>query len=210
MHSFQHWYTWIFYGLSTVSWVTSKDFIRFDRYYKMGMFKGENVYRNTVLKIIAWKLVYYFIILGLPIAFSPFGVGEIILAFLALHFVTGLSISLVFQTAHIMPEVSFPQANEFGVVEGERMLHQLATTSNYSEKNHLFSWAIGGLNYQVEHHLFPDICHVHYRHIAPIVKATAAEYNIPYYTKKTFFDALKAHAKMLYHLGNVEMQPVKA
>ena len=210
MHAFQHWYTWIFYGLSTVSWVTSKDFIRFDRYYKMGMFKGENVYRNTVLKIIAWKLLYYFIILGLPIAFSPFGVGEIILAFLALHFVTGLSISLVFQTAHIMPEVSFPQANEFGIVEGERVLHQLATTSNYSENNHLFSWAIGGLNYQVEHHLFPDICHVHYRHIAPIVKATAAEYNIPYYTKKTFFDALKAHAKMLYHLGNVEMQPVKA
>jgi linoleoyl-CoA desaturase len=69
---------------------------------------------------------------------------------------------------------------------------------------------IGGLNYQVEHHLFPDICHVHYRNIAPIVKATAAEFNIPYYTKKTFFDALKAHAKMLYQLGRLEMQSVKA
>jgi len=210
MHEFQHWYTWIFYGLSTVSWVTSKDFIRFDRYYKMGLFKGKNVYRNTVLKIIAWKLVYYAFILGLPIAFSPFGVGSILLAFLLLHFITGLSISLVFQTAHIMPEVSFPQANENGVVEGERMLHQLATTSNYSENSPLFSWMIGGLNYQVEHHLFPDICHVHYRKIAPIVKATAAEYNIPYYTKKTFFDALKAHANMLYQLGRLEVQPVKA
>jgi len=188
MHAFQHWYTWIFYG----------------------MFKGKDVYRNTVLKIIAWKLVYYAFILGLPIAFSPFGIGQILLAFLLLHFITGLSISLVFQTAHIMPEVSFPQANENGIVEGERMLHQLATTSNYSENSPLFSWMIGGLNYQVEHHLFPDICHVHYRNIAPIVKATAAEFNIPYYTKKTFFDALKAHANMLYQLGRLEMQPVKA
>jgi linoleoyl-CoA desaturase len=210
LHAYQHWYSWIFYGLSTLSWVTSKDFIRFNRYYNMGMFKGKHVYRNTLIKIIGWKLVYYAFILGLPILFSPFGVGEIILAFLALHFVTGLSISLVFQTAHIMPEVAFPQANEFGVVEGERMLHQLATTSNYSEKNHFFSWLIGGLNYQVEHHLFPDICHVHYRKIAPIVKATAAEFNIPYYSKKTFFDALKAHAKMLHQLGTMENQPLPA
>lgn len=210
LHPYQHWYTWFFYGLSTISWVTSKDFIRFDRYYKMGLIKGENVYRNTVLKIVAWKIVYYAFTLGLPIAFSGFGVGQILLAFLILHFITGLSISLVFQTAHIMPEVIFPVADESGTVEGERMLHQLATTSNYSEKSTVFSWMIGGLNYQVEHHLFPDICHVHYRKIAPIVKATAAEYNIPYYSKKTFFDALKSHCEMLYHLGNAEMEPVKA
>ena len=210
LHPYQHWYTWFFYGLSTLSWVTSKDFIRLKRYYDMGLLKGKNVYRNTVFKITAWKIAYYAFTLGLPILYSPFGVGEILLAYLALHFVTGLSISLVFQTAHIMPEVIFPVADEQGMVEGERMLHQLATTSNYSEKSKLFSWMIGGLNYQVEHHLFPDICHVHYRNIAPIVKATAEEFNVPYYSKKTFFDALKAHFQMLYFLGNAEMQPVKA
>ena len=176
----------------------------------MGLLKGKNIYRNSVLKIIAWKLVYYAFTLGLPILFSPFGVGEILLAFLALHFVTGLSISLVFQTAHIMPDVVFPQADENGIVEGERMLHQLATTCNYSENSRIFSWMIGGLNHQVEHHLFPDICHVHYRKIAPIVKATAAEYNIPYYSKKTFFEALVDHSKMLYHLGNAELVPARA
>ena len=210
LHPFQHLYTWFFYGLSTVSWVTSKDFVRFNRYYKMGLFKGKNVYRNTVIKILSWKLAYYAFILGLPILFSPFGLGEILLAFLALHFVTGLSISLVFQTAHIMPDVEFPQADENGMVEGERMLHQLATTCNYSENSRIFSWMIGGLNYQVEHHLFPDVCHVHYRKIAPIVKATAAEYNIPYHSKKTFFDALKDHFWMLYLLGNAKMVPVRA
>jgi linoleoyl-CoA desaturase len=104
----------------------------------------------------------------------------------------------------------FPQADENGIVEGERMLHQLATTCNYSENSRIFSWMIGGLNHQVEHHLFPDICHVHYRKIAPIVKATAAEYNIPYYSKKTFFEALVDHSKMLYHLGNAELVPARA
>jgi linoleoyl-CoA desaturase len=204
MHPYQHWYTWFFYGLSTLSWVTTKDFIRLDRYYKMGLIKGKNIYRNTFLKILSWKVAYYIFTLGIPIAFSPFGVGEILLAFLVLHFVTGLSISLVFQTAHIMPEMVFPVSDEHGMVEGERMIHQLVTTCNYSPNSRVFSWMIGGLNYQVEHHLFPDICHVHYRNISTIVQQTAAEYQLPYYSKKTFLDALKAHFQMLKHLGTVE------
>ncbi|WP_035468252.1 fatty acid desaturase family protein [Algoriphagus mannitolivorans] len=210
LHPYQHWYTWFFYGLSTLSWVTTKDFIRLDRYYKMGLFKGKNVYRNTFIKILLWKLVYFAFTLGLPILFSPFGVGEILLAFLALHFVTGLSISLVFQTAHIMPDVSFHLTDEHGMVEGERMIHQLMTTSNYAPKSRVFSWLIGGLNYQIEHHLFPDICHVHYKDISTIVKQTAAEYNLPYYSKKNFLHALKSHFKMLHYLGNYEAVPVKA
>ncbi|WP_245553428.1 fatty acid desaturase family protein [Echinicola vietnamensis] len=204
-HPYQHLYTWFFYGLSTLSWVTSKDFIRLHRYYKMGLLRGKNIYRDTIVKIIAWKLLYYAFILGLPIVFSPFGVGQILLAFLALHFVTGLSISLVFQTAHIMPDVTFPKMDGDGQVEGERMIHQLMTTCNYSERNRVFSWMIGGLNYQIEHHLFPDICHVHYRKIAPIVRQTAAEYQLPYYSKVTFAQALRSHFKMLHWLGNTKV-----
>ncbi|WP_338219169.1 fatty acid desaturase family protein [Algoriphagus sp. oki45] len=210
LHAYQHWYAWFFYGLSTLSWVVSKDFIRLKRYYSLGLLKSKKNYHLSILKVAAWKVVYLCLALGLPILISPFGPGEIFLAFLLQHFVTGLSITLVFQTAHVMPDMAFPQADEHGMVEGERMLHQLATTSNYSEKSRIFSWMIGGLNYQVEHHLFPDICHVHYREIAPIVKATAAEFNIPYYSKKTFFDALKAHFQMLYFLGNAKLEPVKA
>ncbi|WP_289029387.1 acyl-CoA desaturase [uncultured Algoriphagus sp.] len=210
LHPYQSWYTWFFYGLSTLSWVTTKDFIRLDRYHKMGLVKGENAYRNTFLKVLAWKVVYFAFTLGIPMIFSPFGVGQILLAFLVLHFITGLSISLVFQTAHIMPDVVFPVMDENGMVEGERMIHQLVTTCNYSPKSRIFSWMIGGLNYQVEHHLFPDICHVHYRKIAPIVKQTAEEFQLPYYSKKTFFHALKAHFQMLHHLGTVETIPVKS
>ncbi|MGY6559435.1 MAG: fatty acid desaturase family protein [Nitritalea sp.] len=203
-HKYQHYYVWFFYGLSTISWVTSKDFIRLTRYYKMGLVKDEKTYRKTIWNIIAWKLVYYTFILVLPILFSPFGVGQILLAFLALHFVTGLSISLIFQTAHITPEAAFPSTDSTGTVPGDRMSHQLATTCNYSPKSPLFSWCIGGLNYQVEHHLFPDICHIHYAKIAPVVAETAAEFGIPYYSKLSFLSALKAHTRMIRELG----QPV--
>lgn len=208
LHSFQHWYTWFFYALSTLSWITTKDFIRLHRYHALGLLKGKNVYLKTFLKILVWKVVYFAFTLGLPILLSPFPTGEILIAFLSLHFVTGLCISLVFQTAHIMPDTNFYQIDSEGMVEGERLIHQLETTSNYSPKGRVFSWFIGGLNFQIEHHLFPDICHVHYRNLAKIVETTAVEYQLPYHSKTTFLEALKAHFQMLKHLGNLDDLPV--
>ena len=211
LHKFQHLYAWIFYSLSTISWVTAKDFIRLTRYHKMGLVKGENAYRNNIFKLIAWKLGYFIVALGLPLLFAPFSAGQIILAYIVMHAVTGFVITMVFQTAHIVPEVEFPLPNSEGIVEGERMLHQLATTCNFAPNSRVLEWFIGGLNYQVEHHLFPDICHVHYRDISKIVKATAEEYQIPYYSKPNFFGAVYDHFRMLYLLGNSpELEPVKA
>ncbi|MEJ2005873.1 MAG: fatty acid desaturase [Cyclobacteriaceae bacterium] len=137
----------------------------------------------------------------LPALFSPFSFWLILLAFLASHFVTGFSISIVFQTAHVMPETEFPLPDEQGVMESERLVHQMITTSNYAPRSKVFSWLIGGLNYQVEHHLFPNICHIHYPKIAPIIQATALEFGVPYLTKRTFFDAVRSHYKMLRELG---------
>ncbi len=211
LHKYQHLYAWFFYSISTLSWVTAKDFIRFNRYYKKGLIKGKNIYRNTILKLIAWKLGYFVIALGLPLIFAPFPALTIILAYITMHFVTGFIITMVFQTAHIVQEVDFPVADSDGVVEGERMLHQLATTCNFSPNAAYLTWFIGGLNFQIEHHLFPDICHVHYKEIAPIVRATAEEFNVPYYSKPNFFGAVRDHFKMLYLLGNSpELAPVKA
>jgi len=212
LHKYQHLYAWFFYSLSTLSWVTAKDFIRFTRYFNMGMVKGgEKAYKRGIVKLIFLKVAYFLIVLGLPILFSPFSFGLILLAFVMMHFITGLVITMVFQIAHIVEVVDFPKADKNGVVEGERILHQLATTCNFAPKSRVLGWFIGGLNFQVEHHLFPDICHVHYRKIAPIVKATADEYNVPYYSKPKFFMAVLDHFKMLYILGNSpEVKPVKA
>ena len=79
--------------------------------------------------------------------------------------------------------------------------HQLHTTSNFASNSRLFSWFVGGLNFQVEHHLFPNICHVHYKKISPIVKKTAEEFGLPYHSFRTFFDALSCHTRQLKKLG---------
>lgn len=211
LHRYQHLYAWFFYSLSTLSWVTVKDFVRLKRYYKKGLVKSEQEYKNIVLKLVAYKVAYFTFALALPIIFSPFSVGMIILGFILMHFVTGFTITMVFQIAHIVEDVDFPQPNELGIVEGERILHQMATTCNFAPKNKALFWFIGGLNFQVEHHLFPDICHVHYLEISKIVKATAEEFNVPYHSKPHFISAVLDHFRMLYVLGRTpKLEAVKA
>ncbi|PZX54055.1 fatty acid desaturase family protein [Algoriphagus chordae] len=201
IHRFQYLYVWFFYGLSTISWITSKDFVRVTRYHNMGFFNKAGEYKKELLKISSWKILYYSYALVLPLIMVPLPAWIIILAFLNMHFVTGICISLVFQTAHIMSETTFPEPDEKGLITNQWAAHQLATTSNYAPKSRIFSWLIGGLNFQVEHHLFPNICHVHYRKLSKIVAETAKEFEIPYLVKTTFLKALGDHVKMLRQLG---------
>ncbi|MFH6604466.1 fatty acid desaturase family protein [Maribacter algicola] len=209
LHRFQHLYVWFFYGLSTISWVTAKDFIRLARYRKMGFLDKKNEFRNELIKIAAWKLFYYTYALVIPLFLVPLAPWIIILAFLSMHFVTGLLISIVFQVAHIMPDTEFPLPDDDGMVAGDWSAHQLATTTNFSPNSSFFSWLIGGLNYQIEHHLLPNICHVHYKKISGIVADTAREYGMPYHTKVNFLSAVKDHVKTLHKLGKIQSIPMQ-
>jgi len=200
IHRFQYMYIWLFYGLSTISWITMKDFVRAKRYKKMGFYKEDN-FAKELTKISAWKLLYYSYALILPLIMVPLPAWIIVTAFLSMHFVTGICISLVFQTAHITSDAAFPNPDQNGLISNEWTLHQLATTSNYSPRSRIFSWLIGGLNFQIEHHLFPNICHIHYRQLSVIVHETANEFNVPYIVKPTFGIALWDHVKMLRQLG---------
>jgi len=87
------------------------------------------------------------------------------------------------------------------MLENNWAVHQLHTTTNFGNKSRWFSWYVGGLNFQIEHHLFPNICHVHYRNIAEIVRGTAKEYGLPYKNVSTFVSALYRHLKLLKYLG---------
>jgi len=203
-HQFQHIYVWFFYGLSTISWITTKDFVRINRYHKMGFLVKKNEFRNAVVSIAAWKILYYSFALIMPLIMVNLPWWHILLAFLSMHFFTGLLVSLVFQVAHIMPSSEFPLPDEDGLIAGDWPTHQFATTANYSPRSKVFSWFIGGLNYQIEHHLLPEICHVHYKKLSKIVIDTAKEYGMPYSSNRTFFTAIRAHAKMIRRLGNME------
>ena len=201
VHQFQHIYIWFFYSISTISWITSKDFVRLKRYKNMGFFDKKNEYEKTLAAMIAWKLLYYSYALVLPMIMLPFSWGMILVAFLCMHFVTGFLVSIIFQIAHIMPSTDFPLPNNNGEMNECWYGHQLATTTNFSPNSRLLYWLIGGLNYQVEHHVLPDVCHVHYKDISKIVAATAEEFGMEYHVKSSLFQAISAHTKMLRSLG---------
>jgi len=122
-------------------------------------------------------------------------------SFLVMHYTAGLILSLVFQLAHIMDEADMPLPDSDGNIKNSWAIHQLKTTVNFASNNKLVNWFTGGLNYQVEHHMFPNISHVHYDKIAEIVKKTTNEFNLPYNEFNTFIDAISAHFRYLKTMG---------
>jgi linoleoyl-CoA desaturase len=187
--------------ISTISWITTKDFVRLNRFRDMGFLDKKHEYEKTLVSMTAWKLFYYSYALIIPIIMVPLSWWLIVLAFLSMHFVTGLLVSTVFQIAHIMPANEFPLPNSKGMMKEDWYGHQFATTSNFSPNSNLLFWLIGGLNYQVEHHVLPDVCHVHYKNLTAIVSETAKEYGMPYHVKKSLYHAILDHTKMLRMLG---------
>lgn len=207
-HRFQHIYAWFLYGLMTLMWTTTKDFKQFRRYKKNGLIKTQGVPEKKVFTTLIFsKIIYLGAMLVLPIIFSSMAWWGTVLCFLLMHFIAGLVLACIFQPAHVVPTSSFPLPDESGHVDSDWAVNQLVNTANFAPKAKIFSWYVGGLNYQVEHHLFPNICHIHYSKIAPIVKQTAEEFKLPYHSYKTFASALGGHARMLYNLGKYQNAP---
>ncbi len=207
-HKFQHFYAWFLYGLMTFMWFTTKDYKQAIRYEKMGLtMTQKTTFKKHFITLIISKLFYAFILIGLPLIFSPASWWFTLIGFFIMQFVAGLTLACIFQPAHVVPTSDYPVPDESGNINADWAVNQLYNTTNFAPKAKLFSWYVGGLNYQVEHHLFPNICHVHYSKIAKIVKETAHEYNLPYHSYKTFYRALAEHTKMLYNLGNYDDAP---
>ena len=208
IHRFQHIYAWFFYGLMTLMWCTAKDFIQAARFKRQNLLKTQNItYGRLVRAIIITKVIYFAIIFGVPFTFSILPWYGTVLCFLTMHFIAGVTLAAIFQPAHVVPTSTYPIPNNSGVVEADWAVNQLYNTANFAPKSTWFSWYVGGLNYQVEHHLFPNISHVHYKKLSEIVKKTASEYNLPYYSYKTFFGAVREHTKMLHDLGTKDYAP---
>lgn len=202
LYRFQAYYAPLLYSFMTLYWYLAKDMIQLISYHKNGLLQKQGVsFTRSIIVVTIYKLGYLALLLALPLYYSPLAWWIVLLGFLSMHFVSGLILALIFQPAHVLEETSFFKVDHNQSVENSWAVHQLRTTSNFAPASKGFSWFIGGLNYQIEHHLFPTVCHIHYSKIAPIVKATAEEYGIPYYEHKTFYRALKSHFSLLHKLG---------
>lgn len=207
-HRFQHIYAWFLYGLMTVMWFTNKDIKQVNRYHKMDLLKTQGIsYRKALAGIILSKTLYVAGLLGLSLWLSPVSWYFSLIGFFVMHFIAGFWLGIIFQPAHCVPSSNYPRPDASGNIEADWAVSQLYNTANFAPGARFFTWYVGGLNYQVEHHLFPNICHVHYRKISKIVRETAAEYKLPYNSFKTFGMALKEHGKMLYNLGHYDNAP---
>lgn len=205
VHRIQHYYAWFFYCFMTLNWIVSKDFMQLFRYRQMGLLKGQSRSFSALLtELILSKLFYVFCFIVLPVVLLPVPWWQTLIFFFVMHAVASLIVGIIFQCAHVMPTSEFPLPDDKGYLENNFTIHQILTTANFSPGNKLFSWFIGGLNYQIEHHLFPNICHIHYRAISAIVKKTTAEFGIPYNVHSNFFKAVKNHLIMLRDLGRYD------
>ena len=202
---FQAFYAPFLYGLVSLNRVLTKDFDQVYRYHKKGLLSSQKItLKRAVSEVVFNKIWYFGLTLLLPILMVQIPWWQTLLGFLLMQFISGLILVLVFQPAHVIEETDFYIVDKNSSVENNWAIHQMRTTSNFANGSIWFSWLIGGLNFQIEHHLFPNICHVHYREISPIVMQTAKEFNVPYHHHKTFFGALKSHFHLINRVGSIK------
>jgi linoleoyl-CoA desaturase len=201
-HKFQHYYSVFLYGLLTLNWALFTDFQQMKRYTKRKL-----SYLNSKRPSLQWtglyisKILYFSIWIVLPILLIDAPWWTVIIGFVVMHYTAGIILSLIFQLAHVVEDAEMHEAHKSGTMKNTWAIHQLKTTVNFATKNKIMNWFTGGLNHQIEHHIFPHISHVHYTKIGAIVRKTAKEFNLPYNEYKTTRSALFSHFKFLKQMG---------
>jgi len=198
-HKYQHIYIMFFYAISSIVWITVFDF---NKYLKQRA--SVNYFKMKISDhLIFWisKFFYIFFYLVIPIYFV--GYKSWIIGFIVMHVTMGYTLALVFQLAHVVEDTNFISCsdNSGALKIDEWAIHQLSATSNFSYRNSFLNWYLGGLNYQIEHHLFPGISHIHYPAISFVVKRTCEEFNLPYHNFPSMSRAIWSHYSQIKRLG---------
>ncbi len=187
LHRVQNWYFWALYPFHLFLWIYGSDF---QQYFKQRV-ATQKVPFSTREHFIFWitKITHIGLFLVLPIC--TVGIIATLVSYIVTMMIASIILSFVFQCAHLVTETTMRDVGDEHTKEWT--VHQLETTADFGQKSKMLTWFLGGLNFQVEHHLFHDISHVHYPKISRIVKETCAEFKIPYHEYPTFLGALKSH-----------------
>jgi linoleoyl-CoA desaturase len=180
--------------------VLRKDYVKFFQ-RTIGQYNPPAHHRREYWNLFGYKALYYLLFLLVPYWVLSLTWWQLVMGFLGLHLVMGLVLGLVFQLAHVVEGTAFPVPDEQGDLQEAWAVHQLRTTANFAPQSQLASWLCGGLNRQIEHHLFPRVCHIHYPALSRIVQQTAHEFSLPYLEYASFWSALRSHYRVLYQFG---------
>jgi linoleoyl-CoA desaturase len=205
-HRYQHIYGFAAYGLATLNWLFAKDYQQFMR-SKLGPYQDKKHPRSEVVTLIVTKLMVYAWMIVIPLVVLDVAWWQFLIGFLTVHLTAGIILGVVFQLAHVVEGPEYPVPDASGDMENTWLIHEMETTADFAHGNRVLSWYIGGLNYQIEHHLFPRICSIHYPALSPIVRATAEEFGVPYHNQPTLRSAIASHYRVLKQLGAPEAAP---
>lgn len=198
-HRLQHLFAWPLYAFTMFVWVFKKDFVQLTER------TGQRVTAREVADVVLGKALHFAIFLGLPFLGGLHAWWQVLVGYALALAVTGFTAAIVFQLAHVVEGPAFPSPPASGALPDDFFVHQLKTTANFAAGNPVAAFITGGLNHQVEHHLFPRVCHAHYPALAPIVRQCAAEFGVPYHEHPTFLAALASHARLLRDIGQASM-----
>jgi linoleoyl-CoA desaturase len=199
VHSWQHYYMWVLYGFLPVKWLFFDDFWNLIT-GRIGEYRIPRPRNWDLIKLIAGKVLAFSLTFAVPLLFHPVWVVAVFYAVTTV--VLGVTLSVIFQMAHCVEEASFPMPQaDTGRIETAWAVHQVQTTVDFARGNRILTWLVGGLNFQIEHHLFPHICHVHYPALARIVEQACNEFGIKYVAQKSFFAGVASHFRWLRQMG---------
>lgn len=199
-HKYQHIYFWFLYALLYIFWIFYSDY---QKYFKNSIGEMPLKKMSFADHAIFWgfKVLNLFLYIALPI--MTMGWQMWLLSFLTFSLVAGLVLSIVFQLAHTVEHTAFPTPDETtNRLEDEWAIHQIRTTANFAMDNKLVCWFVGGLNFQIEHHLFPKVSHIHYPQISRIIQKACEEYNIQYIAYPKVRIAVQSHVNFLKEMGS--------
>ena len=200
-HRFQHYYLWVLYGLITIKWQWKDDFENVIR-GKIGSAEIPRPKGWELFWFVAGKAAWLSLFLIIPL--TQHSVWLVLLGYLGVNLILGVIVSVVFQMAHTVQEADFvppPPGAPEERIQNEWAAHQVETTVNFAPRNAFWTWYLGGLNYQIEHHLFPSVSHIHYPALAPIVEQTCKEHGVSYYTHPSFSAAIRSHFRWLREMS---------
>ncbi|AWW31958.1 acyl-CoA desaturase [Echinicola strongylocentroti] len=198
-HRFQHIYAFMLYSLTSLSWFFRKDYLKFFQ-RTIGSHTNRHPKREYV-NLFAYKAMYYTLFIIIPLVVMDITWWQFLIGYLLMNMVEGLVLGLVFQLAHLVEETEMPVPKKDNNIEEAWAIHQMRTTANFAVNSKTATFLCGGLNFQVEHHLFPTICHIHYPAISKMLRDTAAEFNVPYINNGSFLTALGSHYRFLKKHG---------
>jgi linoleoyl-CoA desaturase len=198
-HRFQHLYLWILYGFITFKWQFRDDAMALIR-GRVGETRVPRPRGWELAKLVTGKLLFFTLAFVVPLSLHSW--QSVALFFFVASFAEGVLMSVVFQLAHVVEHAAFPEPEPGSMkIENSWAVHQVETTVDFARNSWLATWFTGGLNFQIEHHLFPQICHIHYPAISKIVEETSAEFGVSYHAHPTTSSAIRSHYNWLKKLG---------